>query len=330
MKRLLAALLFTLLAPGAFGAGLIVDAAFVAAAAQRGAVIWDARDVFSYRRGHIPGAVTIGNAAHVLRNANTEDFIAVAEIERILGGAGIDPSNEVIVYAERGNPLAYFAHYTMRYFGGKRAYVYHDGIDGWRAAGHPLSTTERRLPPVALKLQVRPEVAASTQEVIAAAQRRDVQLVDARTVEEYRGEDIRAIRGGHIPGALNIPYEQNWVDPDTGEKLARRQVRDTLGMALKGTEELKRLYSALDPAKETIVYCQSGVRAAQTAVVLEQLGFRNVKVYDASWLGYAGVLSAPAANETFFNVGRMNARLSQMQARIEQLERELAETRAKK
>ena len=63
------------------------------------------------------------------------------------------------------------------------------------------------------------------------------------------------------------------------------------------------LYSALDPGKETVVYCQSGVRASETAVVLRELGFSKVKVYEPSWLGYAGVLSAPANNEVFVNVG---------------------------
>jgi 3-mercaptopyruvate sulfurtransferase SseA len=57
-------------------------------------------------------------------------------------------------------------------------------------------------------------------------------------------------------------------------------------MSLKPAEDLKRLYSKLDPSKETIVYCQSGARASETAGVLQQLGFTNVKVYDSSWLGY--------------------------------------------
>ena len=101
-------------------------------------------------------------------------------------------------------------------------------------------------------------------------------------------------------------------------------------MSLKNESELRKLYAALDPAKDTIIYCQSGVRAAETATVLAQLGFTNVKVYDSSWLGYAARLSAPAVNETFFNVGAFNGRLTAMQNRIEQLERELAAAKAGK
>ncbi len=94
-----------------------------------------------------------------------------------------------------------------------------------------------------------------------------------------------------------IPYESNWKDPDTYAKLARRQVNDSSG-------------------------------AAQTAAVLDQLGFDKVKVYDSSWPGYAARLDAPADNETFFNVGAMNGRIASMGRRIEQLEGPLLEMRA--
>lgn len=170
----------------------------------------------------------------------------------------------------------------------------------------------------------------STQEVLARLNRPDVQIVDARTPGEYSGNDIRALRGGHIPGAINIPYEQNWIDPETPSKLSRKQVSDNAGMSLKKGEDLKKLYAKLDPEKETVVYCQSGVRAAETATVLATLGFRNVKVYDSSWLDYGSRLDAPAENVQFFNVGVLNMKLSAMQSRIEELERELAEARGRK
>jgi thiosulfate/3-mercaptopyruvate sulfurtransferase len=153
--------------------------------------------------------------------------------------------------------------------------------------------------------------------------------VDVRTPQEFIGEDIRAIRGGHIPGAINIPYEQNWVDPETPAN-ARKQITSNAGMSLKSATDLKRLYARLDPGKETIVYCQSGARASETAGVLQQLGFTNVKVYDSSWLGYGNTLDAPADNVTFFNVGLLNSRLRALQDRLNQLERELAEAKAQK
>ena len=74
-------------------------------------------------------------------------------------------------------------------------------------------------------------------------------------------------------------------------------------MSLKSDVDLRNLYSRLDANKETIVYCHSDVRSAETAAVLGKLGFSNVKVYDSSWLGYAAKLDAPVENEVFFNVG---------------------------
>jgi thiosulfate/3-mercaptopyruvate sulfurtransferase len=262
-----------------------------------------------------------------LRNPNTEEFIETARIEKLLGDAGIDPSREIIVYGPRGHVGAYFALFTLQYFGGKQATVYHDGIDGWRQAGHSLDTTEVRRAPVAIKLTPNTSISASTADVIGKLRDTSVQIVDVRTRGEFAGNDIRAIRGGHIPGAVNIPYEENWIDPETASKLARRQVADNAGMSLKTDDALKSVYAKLDPNKETIVYCQSGVRAAETATVLAKLGFRNVKVYDSSWLGYAAKLDAPANNEVFFNVGALNGRIAGMQAKIEALEKELADAR---
>lgn len=328
MKRLLLAALPGLLVATLAQASAIVDTAYVAAAVERNAVIWDVRGAAEFNKGHIPGAVNIGHAGAVLRNENTEDFIAVEQIEKLLGNAGIDPREEVIVYATRGDPFAYFGLYALQYFGSKRAYVYHDGIDGWRKAGQPVAIEVVKRAPVALKLQPNSALAVSTAEVLMALKKPDVQILDVRTPKEYSGEDIRAIRGGHVPGALNIPYEQNWVDPETPLKLAHKQAADNTGMSLKPTEQLKSLYARLDPEKETIVYCQSGVRAAETATVLSQLGFRKVRVYDSSWLGYGNTLDAPAESVQFFNVGLLNGQLAAMKAKIDALERELAQTKA--
>ena len=92
------------------------------------------------------------------------------------------------------------------------------------------------------------------------------------------------------------------------------------GMSLKNKEELNQLYTNLDPNKETVVYCQSGVRASETATVLQNLGFKKVKIYDSSWLGWASHLASPVADETYLNVGLMNARMSAMQNKINELE----------
>jgi thiosulfate/3-mercaptopyruvate sulfurtransferase len=330
MKRILATAALLLWGIAAQAAGQIVDAAYVAEAIKRGAIIWDARDSGSYAKGHIPGAVNVNQASMVLRNMNTEDFIPTPEIEKILGDAGIDPSKEVIVYGSRGNSHVYFALYALNYFGAPKAFIFHDGIEGWRAGGMPVETQPAKRPPVKLSLTPRPGVAVSTREMVERLRKADVQIVDVRTPGEFTGDDIRALRGGHIPGAINIPYEQNWVDPDTPYKLSKKLVSDNSGMSLKSDADLKKLYEKLDPEKETVVYCQSGVRAAETATVLSKLGFRNVKVYDSSWLAYGNQVDLPAENVQFFNVGVLNMKMSAMQSRIEGLERELAEARGRK
>ena len=330
MKRLLLVLLPLLWAQAAVAASPIVDSQYVAEAIARNALVWDVRPADAYAKGHIAGALSIGDAARVLRDENTEDFIPTDRIEKILGAAGLDPKREIVVYGSRGTWNPYFGLYTMQYFGGSNVRIYHEGIEDWAAAGRPVSQDVPQLAPVALKLEINPGVAVTTKEMVAQLNKPDVQIVDARTPREFTGEDIRAIRGGHIPGAINIPYEQNWIDPETPAKLARKQVTSNAGMSLKSVEDLKKLYSKLDPKRETIVYCQSGVRASETAGVLQHLGFTNVKVYDSSWLGYGNTLDAPAENVTFFNVGLLNSRISALQDRVNQLEKELAEAKAQK
>ena len=309
------------LVAAAQAAAPIVDAAETKAAIARGAIVWDVRATPLYRKGHIAGAINIGDVGVVLRNPVTEDFIDTAQIEKLFGQAGLDPAREIVVYADRGSAYAHFGRYALRYFGAANVSVFHDGIEGWQAAGGAVETDNALAKPVTVKLTEQSQLAIGTDDVVARAKAGSVQILDVRTSGEYAGNDVRAIRGGNIPGAVNIPYEMNWKDPETATKLARRLVPDNSGATLTSPENLKALYARLDPGKETVVYCQSGVRAAETASVLETLGFRNIKVYDSSWLGYAARLDAPAANERFFNVGALNGRLASMQRRIDELEK---------
>src|SRR5260370_12979640 len=320
MMRLIFIPLLILWAQAAVAASAaMVEGDYGGAGSARNAVVWDVRPAAVYAKGHIAGAISIGDAAKVLRDENTEDFIATDRIEKILGAAGLDPHRETIVYGSRGTWNPYFGLYILQYFGGSNVRVYHDGIEDWAAAGQAISLDTAQLPPVALKLEINPTVAVTTKEMVARLNDPDVQIVDVRTPQEFIGEDIRAIRGGHIPGAINVPYEQNWIDPETPAKLARKQTNNNGGMSLKAAEDLKRLYSRLDPSKETIVYCQRGARSSETAEVLQQLGFTNVKVYDSSWLGYGNTLDAPANNVTFFNGGLFKSRLLAMHAPVSQL-----------
>lgn len=276
-------------------AGNILDAAGVAAAIGRGAVVWDARDAAAYRQGHLPGAVTVAEADRVLRLPSPQEFNELVRVEKSLGDAGIDLDREIVVYANRGSPVAYAALAAAQYFGAKNASVFHDGIEGWHDSGRTIETGDGRRTPVAVRITPDPRMTVSTEEVLARLNKAEVQIVDARTPDEYAGRDVRGPRGGHIPGAVNIPYETNWVDPEANIKLARRQVNDTRGMALKSEADLRRLYAGLDPAKETVVYCQTGGRASETFGILKQLGFSKVRLYKPSWAGWASRTDAPVA-----------------------------------
>ncbi|MBA4176320.1 MAG: hypothetical protein C0505_07135 [Leptothrix sp. (in: Bacteria)] len=325
LVRLAAGALLALGLQTAFAQNLIVDTAAVEAAIKRGAVVWDSRDADDYAAGHIAGAVNFGAAGDLFRDANREDPPSAAVAALLFGNAGIDIVNkEVVVYGGKGDPYAYYAARMLEYYGGKHGKVYHGGIDDWKAAAKPMSTQATTLPPVKLTLNAERIGTLWTNDVIDRVRSGGAQIVDVRTPKEYNGEDVRAIRGGHVQGAVNLPYEGNWVDPATPGKLAAKKVSNKDGMSLKPAEDLKAMYAKLDPAKETVVYCQSGVRASETAAVLRDIGFSNVKVYEPSWLGYAGVLSAPAADEVFVNVGALNGRIGSLQNKVRSLEAELA------
>jgi len=323
IQHLIAVILLSLISFGGAAwaqSGTIIDLQYVKAAQQRGAIIWDVRASNQYLEGHIPGAINFGDIGTVLRDPNREDFIDLAEINAIFNKAGLDIYKEIVVYGSRGNPYSYFGLFTIHYFGGKQAKVFHDGIDGWADAGLPIEKTSSTLASINIKLAPQENLVVSNEQMRKLYNNQSVQVVDARTFNEFKGNDVRAIRGGHIPGAISIPYEQNWKDPATGSKLAKKEVKTNAGMSLKTKDELNALYAKLDPNKETVVYCQSGVRAAETATVLQNLGYKNVKIYDSSWLGWASHLASPVADETYLNVGMLNARIAAMQNKINELE----------
>jgi thiosulfate/3-mercaptopyruvate sulfurtransferase len=303
----------------------IVDTAYVEQALARGAIVWDAREAADYAAGHIPGAVNFGWVGKVFRDPNREDLPAVPEAEKLFGAAGVDPvGKEVIIYTRKGDPFAYYGVHAMQYYGAKQAKVYHGGIDDWKTAGKPITKEATTLPPVVVQLTAQDRLVLWNKDMLERVRTGGAQILDVRTPREYAGDDIRAVRGGHVPGAVNIPYEQNWQDPQTAAKLTRKEVHTRDGMALKDEAALRALYAKLDPGQETIVYCQSGVRASQTVTVLRALGFRDVKVYEPSWLGYAGMLTAPAENEVFVNVGALNSKIATLESQVKGLEEELA------
>jgi thiosulfate/3-mercaptopyruvate sulfurtransferase len=259
--------------------GQIVDAAFVAKALARGAIVWDVRSKESYFDGHIPGAVNIGHVAQVLVDEKGNRFLPIEVIAARLGGAGIDLKREIVVYGDAGGTYPYFAEFALDYFGAQKVSVFHDGFEGWKAARRPVSTAPVTRKPVKVRPFANPSMLATLGEVEARVGLPGVQFVDVRRPREFNGDESETLHGGHIPGALNIPYEEMLGD-----------------MRLLKTAALRKLYAGLDRRKETIVYCHIGLRAAMSAAVLTRLGFRSVRLYQGSWLEYGNDADAPFEN----------------------------------
>jgi len=138
----------------------------------------------------------------------------------------------------------------------------------------------------------------STREMLSRLNQPWVQLIDVRSADEYAGRDIRALRGGHIPGAISVPVSG-------GDDLATMLAR------------LKQL----DLRKETVVYGHDSAIAAQLAERLRQQGFLQVRVYADAWPVWANTLELPVASERYADVGALRDRLVELQRVIERLSR---------
>ena len=146
----------------------------------------------------------------------------------------------MIIYTRKGDPFAYYGMHAMQYYGAQQAKVYHGGIDDWKAAGKPVTKEATTLPPVAVQLAAQDSLVLWNQDMLERARRRRPDSGRAHA-QEYAGDDIRAVRGGHVPGAVNIPHEQNWQDPQTAAKLTRKEAHTRDGMALKEEAALRAL-----------------------------------------------------------------------------------------
>ncbi len=314
----------------AYADHVIVDTDYVVTNKDKpGVVLVDARAASDYKKGLIPGAVALGErpGAVALRDVNAR-ILPVKKLEKILGEAGLTLGNEIIVYGAKGDTGPDVVFWILEYLGAEKVKVYHGGIDDWTAAKHPLTNEARKLPVAQFTAKVRADVMATTDYVKKNLQNKEIQFIDTRTVKEYEGDDIRALRGGYIPAVnhVNIPYEQAWKDPETAKKLAAKTVTDRDGMALKDTAALKELYKGVDPNKEVVVICQSGTRSTQTYAVLREAGYKKVRNYDDSWIVWGSNLDLPASNVSHYDFVKVNAALG----RLDALEKQMAEIASKK
>jgi thiosulfate/3-mercaptopyruvate sulfurtransferase len=245
-------------------------------------------DTSAYQQGHVAGAVG-WNWQSQLQQSVQRDVVSKADMEKLLGGAGIDNNTTVVLYGDNNNWFAAWAFWQLRYYGHQNVKLMNGGRAKWAAEGRPLAT---EVPSPAHKTYRAKEpdqkIRAYRDQVLEAVKAKRVNLVDVRSPDEYSGKLLApanlpqegAQRGGHIPSAANVPWAQA-VNQDS---------------TFKSADELKQLYGGkgIDGKKETIAYCRIGERSAHTWFVLTQLlGHDNVRNYDGSWTEWGSIVGAP-------------------------------------
>jgi thiosulfate/3-mercaptopyruvate sulfurtransferase len=249
-------------------------------------------DTSSYESGHIPGAVAF-NWRTQLQNQVNRDIISKEAFEKLLGDAGIGNDTEVVLYGDNNNWFAAYGFWLFKLYGHEKVQLLNGGRVKWLNENDaPLTKDESK--PQAVKYtvkSVRQELRALLPEVLQASAKKDRNLVDVRSADEFTGKIIAppnlpetAQRAGHIPGAKSIPWSTAVNSDGT----------------FKSAEDLRKIYlqeKGVDPNKASIAYCRIGERSSHTWFVLKYLlGIGDVKNYDGSWTEYGNLIGAPIEN----------------------------------
>jgi thiosulfate/3-mercaptopyruvate sulfurtransferase len=223
-----------------------------------------------YLAGHVPGAVQVYwlDALCTADTAVTTLLPTAVEAERALGALGITDRTSVVGYAEAGSPYASRLWHVLSHFGHPAVALLDGGIDKWLAEGRPVERERVAAEPGAFVRRAGNGTIAADELRGRLADPR-LKVVDVRSPAEYEGSDRRAARGGHIPGALLLPWQED-LRPD-----------GTLRSPAEVRTRAQRL--GILPEHEVVTYCQGGVRAAHSAFALLRAGYPNVRVYDGSW-----------------------------------------------
>jgi thiosulfate/3-mercaptopyruvate sulfurtransferase len=244
-------------------------------------------DTSAYDQGHLPGAVGF-NWQTQLNAPIRRDIPSRADFEALLSSAGIGEDTTVVLYGDNNNWFAAFAFWLFAYYGHDRLALIDGGRKKLLAQRREFTTEVPAYPPTAYRVStVRQELRARLGDVLRIAERGGTALVDVRSPAEFSGEVIAppgmsetAQRGGHIPGAVNVPWS--------------KAVRED-GTFLPH-DDLLRLYGGegVDPAVSTVTYCRIGERSSHTWFVLKHLlGFSDVRNYDGSWTEYGNAIGVP-------------------------------------
>jgi len=245
-------------------------------------------DTSSYDQGHIAGAVG-WNWHTQLQETLSRDLVSKDGLEKLLGSAGIDNGTTVILYGDNNNWFAAWAFWQMKYYGHDNVKLMNGGRAKWEAEGKPLTAAAANPGSKSYTAKAPNEdIRAYRDQVLSKVNASSINLVDVRAPAEFSGDLLApenlpqegSQRGGHIPGAANVPWGQAVAEDGT----------------FKSADDLQALYGGkgIDGSKETIAYCRIGERSSHTWFVLTQLlGHSNVRNYDGSWTEWGSIVGAP-------------------------------------
>jgi thiosulfate/3-mercaptopyruvate sulfurtransferase len=243
-------------------------------------------DTKAYNEGHVPGALAWAWNTQ-LCDTLKRDILPKEQFEELMSASGVSPESTLVIYGDNNNWFAAWAFWQAKMYGHKDVRLMNGGRKKWLAEGREL-TTEVPKPKhanysaKAADLSLR----AFLPQVQAASAHGSSAMVDVRSPQEFTGEILAppglpetCQRGGHIPGARNIPWSKACNEDGT----------------FKTPDELRQLYDAegVDGSRPVIAYCRIGERSSHTWFVLKYLlGFDNVTNYDGSWTEWGNLVGA--------------------------------------
>jgi thiosulfate/3-mercaptopyruvate sulfurtransferase len=234
-------------------------------------------------QAHVPGAAFFDIDRIADHTTSLPHMLPTAEaFAAAVGALGIGSGDRVIVYDVRGVISAARVWWTFRAFGHDRVAVLDGGLRAWTAAGHRVESGEPAPPPRAFRATYRAELVRDLDAVRRNLATRAEQVVDARSRGRFEGtepEPRAGLRGGHIPGSVNLPYETLYRPDGT----------------LKPREALRSAFmiAGVDLAEPVTTTCGSGVTASVLALALHVVGHPRVAVYDGSWTEWGGRPDTP-------------------------------------
>lgn len=249
-----------------------------------GHLIIDLSKPETYARLHIPGAIPIDYASLVDGNKPAPGLLPSEDrLASLAAQLRLTENPKIVAYDDEGGGRAARLTWTLHYLGHQNVKVLNGGLHAWSNEGHPVTEA-----PSSLAASSAVAVSAKDASVLADSayilehlDDPDVQILDARSPEEYRGEKVFAARGGHIPGAINLNWQET-LDTDQNLRLKPRDV-------LMGMLEARGIRAEC----EVITYCQTHHRSAHAWWMLKTLGFERVRGYAGSWSEWGNTPTLP-------------------------------------